>query len=203
MIQGLSTALSALNAANKRQNVTANNLANVNTGGFKAKITHLAEISRGGVKVAGVQTDTSKSYFINTGNPLDLAINGDGYFRLNSDNKEIFTRNGHFKKDADGNVVDSNGNILLENPRENLSVSENGDVFSNGNYAGKINIYDEYGEAIPDNNYEIMSGYLEASNVDIAKEIVDQIVNLRYFQANSETIRTKDEMLGNIVNLKT
>lgn len=203
MIQGLSTALSALNAANQRQNVTANNIANINTNGYKAKITYLAELSEGGVKVAGVETDTSKSYFINTGNPLDLAINGKGYFRLDFGGEDIFTRNGHFLRDADGNIVDAKGNILLENPGEGISVAKNGDVFSKGNYAGKINVFDEYGKVLPDDSYEIMPGFLEASNVDAAKEIVDQMVNLRYFQANTKSIQTNDEMLGNIINLKS
>jgi len=203
MIQGLSTALSALNAANKRQNVTANNLANINTNGYKAKITYLAELSAGGVKVAGVETDTSKSYFINTGNSLDLAINGKGYFRLDSGGEGIFTRNGHFLRDADNNIVDAKGNILLENPGENISVAKNGDVFSYGNYSGKINVFDEYGNILPDDSYEIIPGFLEASNVDVAKEIVDQMVNLRYFQANTKSIQTNDEMLGNIINLKS
>jgi len=50
--------------------------------------------------------------------------------------------------------------------------------------------------------YEILSGYLEASNVDMAKEIIDSMINLRYLQANVKTIQTSDEMLGNIIDVK-
>lgn len=203
MIQGLSSALTALDAAVKKQNVTGNNIANVNTNGYKAKIARLSELSGGGAGVYSVSTDESQGYLVNTGRSLDLAINGDGYFKTSSGGENIFSRNGSFQLDADGSIVDSKGNVLMEDAGEKVSVAKNGDVFSNGENVGKIDIYDKYGSTVPEGNYEILSGYLEASNVDLAKEIVDQVVNLRYFQANSKTIKTQDEMLGYLVNLKS
>ena len=210
MIEGLYSALSALNAADKRQNVTANNVANVSTPGYKTKVTNLGDIKGGGVNVISVESKDGISYLINTGNNLDLAINGHGYFRLNDNNGlPVLTRNGSFRVDGENRLVDSGGNILFQLPQNlgsqgiiNLNIDREGNIYNNQNYLGSIDIVDKYGNIRPNGTYEILSGYLEASNVDMAKEIIDSMINLRYLQANVKTVQTNDEMIGNIIDLK-
>ncbi len=210
MIEGLYSALSALNASSTRQNVTANNVANVSTPGYKTKVTNLGDIKGGGVNVISVESKDGISYLINTGNNLDLAINGNGYFRLNDNNSlPVLTRNGSFRVDGENRLVDSDGNILFQLPLNldnqgirNLNIDREGNIYNNQNYLGSIDIVDKYGNIRPNGTYEILSGYLEASNVDMAKEIIDSMINLRYLQANVKIVQTNDEMIGNIIDLK-
>ena len=210
MIEGLYSALSALNASSTRQNVTANNVANVSTPGYKTKVTNLGDIKGGGVNVISVESKDGISYLINTGNNLDLAINGNDYFRLNDNNSlSVLTRNGSFRVDGENRLVDLDGNILFQLPHNldsqgirNLNIDREGNIYNNQNYLGSIDIVDKYGNIRPNGTYEILSGYLEASNVDMAKEIIDSMINLRYLQANVKTVQTNDEMIGNIIDLK-
>ncbi|KAA0256836.1 flagellar hook basal-body protein [Deferribacter autotrophicus] len=205
MIKGLYSALSALNAATVYQENTANNIANVNTPGYKKIVTYNQELSKDGVKVYSLRDTKSPGYLIYTGRNLDLAINGNGYFKLADNNGEVFTRNGNFKMDKDGNIVDSNGRILLSIGKTGeVRVAPDGTVYIDKEPLGKIEIFSSSGKKIPENSYEILPGYLEASNVDMAREIVNMIVNQRYFQANMKSIKTADEMLGTIIdNLTT
>jgi flagellar hook-basal body protein len=210
MIDSIYSSLSALNAAEKRQNVNANNLANISTPGYKSKVVNIEDLKTGGVEVQSIDSVNGTSYLINTGNNLDLAINGNGYFNLSDNNNfPVLTRNGAFQVDGEGRIVDSKGNILFQLPQNlnnqdirNLNIDRDGNVYNNQNYLGTLEIVDKSGDPLPRGSYEIMSGYLEASDVDMAKEIVDNIINLRYLQANVKTVQSSDEMIGNIIDLK-
>ncbi|MEF3254200.1 MAG: flagellar hook-basal body complex protein [Deferribacterales bacterium] len=107
MIPGLYYALSAITAGNKKYGITSNNIANINSIAFKGKISHLTELSKGGVDLYSVTSSDGVGYFINTGRNLDLAINGEGFFKLSdSSGKDIFTRVGLFNVDKNGDIVD-------------------------------------------------------------------------------------------------
>ncbi|MCX8083550.1 MAG: flagellar hook basal-body protein [Calditerrivibrio sp.] len=204
MIPGLFYALSAINAGNKKYGITANNISNINSIGFKAKISHLQEFSKGGVELYSVTTDDGVGYFINSGRPLDLAINGKGYFRVSDGDKFTYTRTGIFSADKNGDLVDVSGRKLGVNVGKDSSkieIDNKGNVYADGELKGKIDLYDPSGIPIPESSYEILSGFLEASNVDLAREMVDSITNLRYIQVNVKSIKTIDEMVGNIVNI--
>jgi flagellar basal body rod protein FlgG len=210
MIEGLYSALTALNVADKRQTVVANNVANVNTPGYKTKVANLGDISGGGVNVISVDSIDGTSYLIKTDNNLDIAINGAGYFRLLNGNDTILTRNDSFKIDSENRIVDGQGNVLFQLPQnidsqdiKKLTIDKDGNIYNNQNNLGSLAIVDKYGNIKPAGTYEILSGYLEASNVDMAKEIIDNMSNLRYLQANVKTVQTSDEMLGNILDLKS
>ncbi|MDB6049997.1 MAG: flgE [Pseudomonas sp.] len=118
--------LSGLFAANKSLNVTGNNIANVATTGFKSSRTEFqdqyAASIRGtsgstnvgsGVTVSSVsQQFTQGNLTTGTGRSLDLAIQGNGFFMVSNNGESLYTRNGAFYPDKDGNVVDSSGNKL-------------------------------------------------------------------------------------------
>ncbi|MGC8925128.1 MAG: flagellar hook-basal body complex protein [Calditerrivibrio sp.] len=204
MIPGLFYALSAISAGNKKYGVTANNISNISSTAFKGKIAHLKEFSKGGVELYSVTSNEGIGYFINTGRILDLAINGDGYFKLTEGDKEVYSRLGIFSIDKNGEMVDVSGRkvgINVGTSSDNVQIDNKGNVYVDGEVKGKLQIYNQNGGVIPDNNYEILSGFLEASNVDIAKEMVESITNFRYIQASVKTTKTVDEMLGNIVNI--
>lgn len=117
--------ISGLNASSKELDVIANNLANVNTIGFKSGTTYFADVlsqsisggSSGtmqvgrGVAVSEVQTQFGAGSFETTGNSTDVAIDGDGFFMVNdAAGATFYTRAGAFRLDANGLLVDTNGN---------------------------------------------------------------------------------------------
>ncbi|MCB4203624.1 flagellar hook-basal body complex protein [Deferribacterales bacterium Es71-Z0220] len=207
MIQGLYSALSAIVAGDNRISLTANNIANVNSTSYKSQYSVLSELSKGGVKVISVNSDKSQGYLIHTGRNLDLAINGNGYFKVYGENGENLTREGNFYLDKNREIVNANGERLTDglnlNNNDEISIDTKGNLLVNGQKVFKIDIFSDNDKPVPENSYEIIPGFLEASNVDLAKEIVNNIVDLRYVQANTKTIKTTDEMLGYILDIKS
>ena len=139
MFKSLNTAATGMIAQQNNIDVVANNIANVNTTGFKkgraefedliyqnlkdpGQASGLQSVSPTGVqtglgvKTAAIQKDFSVGQVIMTNNPLDLHIEGPGFFQVQTPDGEIaYTRDGAFKKDSEGRVADKNGNLLFPN----------------------------------------------------------------------------------------
>ena len=120
--------LSGLNAASKNLEVIGNNVANSNTYGEKTSRAEFADMYAAamtgtsgsavqagiGVQVAAVSQQFTQGNITATGNPLDLAINGSGFFQTkDASNQTEYTRNGQFKVNATGYIVNDQGNKLL------------------------------------------------------------------------------------------
>lgn len=135
MIRALFTSTTGMNAQELQLNVISNNLANVNTGGFKKSQTQFedlfyhsvravgAETVDGGLVPTGIQVGMgvrptavykifTQGDFSQTENELDWAIEGRGFFQIVRDGVEYYTRAGAFKLDQDGFIVTSNGDRL-------------------------------------------------------------------------------------------
>lgn len=118
---GFQQGLSGLNAASKSLDVIGNNISNANTVGFKMAQTQFADVfanslsgaSGGGagigVKVQTVQQLFTQGNISSTNNPLDIAINGAGFFRMSTNGAITYSRNGQFSLDKDGNIVNAQG----------------------------------------------------------------------------------------------
>ena len=128
MTFALSAGVTGLQAHQKMLDVAGNNLANINTTAFKASSVTFSELLSetikkasqptsniggtnplqigSGVGIAGVSRNMSQGNIINTGNPLDLAVEGEGYFVLSDGQKKVYTRAGAFAVDADSQLVD-------------------------------------------------------------------------------------------------
>ncbi len=116
--------LSGLNAASKNLDVIGNNVANANTVGFKQSQAQFADVfanslSGGssvqagiGVKVAAIAQQFNQGSITASSNPLDVAINGGGFFRLSDQGTVSYSRNGQFHPDKDGFIVNSSGQRL-------------------------------------------------------------------------------------------
>ena len=116
--------LSGLNAASVGLDVTGNNIANANTVGFKISRAEFADVYANslvgassnaiglGVQVAAIATQLTQGNVVITNNPFDLAINGAGFFRMSDNGAITYTRNGQFRLDKDGFMVDSAGRQL-------------------------------------------------------------------------------------------
>src|ERR1700716_2370088 len=123
-----SIALSGLTAASSDLDVTANNVANANTVGFKDSRAQFADVySAGAVNLntsvvgQGVRLTTTAQQFTqgnitSSSSNLDLAISGDGFFTLHGPNGYLYTRNGQFSEDKTGNVVSATGQALQVYP---------------------------------------------------------------------------------------
>ena len=153
MIRGLYTAATGMNAMQHQIDVTSNNIANVNTTGFKQDRAEFQDLiyeslnyTAGqttidtmnptgidvglGVRLSNIQKNFTEGDLKPTGNPLDIAIAGRGFFQIVLPSGEIaFSRNGNFKLDADGNVVNGNGYLL----EPQIVVPENVKDISIGN----------------------------------------------------------------------
>jgi flagellar basal-body rod protein FlgG len=136
MIKSLNTAATGMQAQQTNMDVIANNLANVSTNGFKKSraefedlmyqtqkepgsasgmnsITPTGVQTGLGVRTASIQKDMTYGSAVMTKNPLDVQIEGAGFFQvLTGDGQLAFTRDGAFKKDPSGRLVDKNGNTL-------------------------------------------------------------------------------------------
>jgi flagellar hook protein FlgE len=128
-MSSFSIALSGLTASNSDLDVTANNIANANTIGFKGSRAEFADVyAAGAVNLntssigEGVRLDDTAQQFTQgnittTGSNLDLAISGDGFFTLaDPTNGTVYTRNGQFQEDKNGNVVTATGQALQVYP---------------------------------------------------------------------------------------
>lgn len=175
MIRALWTAATGMQAQQMNQDVVANNLANINTVGFKksrAEFQDLmyqillksgAETSAGdqlpigieigmGVKPVSVQKMFSQGDYQQSDNAFDWAIEGEGFFQLDDNGRTVYTRAGNFKIDMDGSICNSNGLKLIPEitiPAETVNFS----VDSGGTWTAT----DELG-------YSIASGRLELAN---------------------------------------
>ncbi len=160
MIRGLWTAASGMAAQQLNVDVVANNLANANTAGFKKSRADFQDLMYqtlrlpGAATAAGTQLPTgiqvgmgSKPMGVNkiftqgdynqTGNELDLAIEGNGFFKVLSNEEEVYTRAGNFKIDSEGYVCTSAGNrlqpeITIPASTVNISIDPAGRVVASG-----------------------------------------------------------------------
>lgn len=162
MIDRLSQSMQVLQQLMRAQELTANNMANLNTPGFKAdKIFYhsFTEMVNGREVTNVVPRQTvnmEQGHFESTGNPYDLAIEGDGFFRVDLDGQELLTRNGRFRLDADGFLVNEQGASVMggsgpvyipsfENTgsaenEHRLEISKEGAVIVNGLVHDKIDL---------------------------------------------------------------
>ncbi|MBA1250741.1 MULTISPECIES: flagellar hook protein FlgE [Pseudomonas] len=116
--------LSGLKAASTHLNVTGNNIANVGSTGFKASRAEFADIyatsmfgvgnntTGSGVLTANISQQFTQGTISKTGNSLDMAINGNGFYIMSNNGTETYTRNGTFSTDKEGYIVDNSGNRL-------------------------------------------------------------------------------------------
>ena len=134
MLGPIFSALTGLKNASQRLQNSANNVANINTAGFKKSDVNSADIKSGGTRVNDVSKSNTQGALIPTGNPLDLAISGNGFFQVTNPNGGTsFTRSGSFKLDGGGNIVDASSNALVPAvnvPGNNagISVGANGQI---------------------------------------------------------------------------
>ena len=112
LLGAMVASVSALRVSGQRLSQTAHNVANVSTPGFVPQRLELGDVATGGVQVIG-QSNLSSGPIVTSSGPLDLAINGPGYFILNDGaGGQVYTRAGNFSLNQDGQMVDQMGRVL-------------------------------------------------------------------------------------------
>ena len=163
MMEGLYIAASGGTKQLKKLDILSNNIANINTQGFKKdmlvyeeKKTPFQQINQNGfdtetlnpingsdpavsyVQVTQSLTDFEQGSLIKTDNPLDVALEGKGFFVVDTPNGERYTRNGNFHLDGSGQLVDQKGNVIMTRDDEpilipfgtkKISINQDGSVF--------------------------------------------------------------------------
>ena len=260
MIRSLWTASTGLNAQQVQIDIIANNLANVSTNGFKqargifadllyqtlrqpgAQSSQTTQIPDGlqiGLGVTPVSTGRifTQGSLQQTGNALDMAIDGAGFFQvLLPDGTTAYTRDGSFQKDNQGQIVTANGYPLqpaITIPAQALTVTVATDgvvsitlptttapvqigtiqvatfVNNGGLQSVGENLYLETassGTATPNTPGTngagvVVQNYVEASNVNVAQELVLMIQTQRAYELNAKVVSTSDQMLARLTQL--
>lgn len=153
MIKGIYTAGRSLDQRLKNIDVIANNLANLNSTGYKREIPFSEVINQAGEVVIKKVTSQQQGEILQTSNPLDLAISGEGFFVVKGDDGNVeLTRDGRFKISDDGLLVDGNGkkvmgqngSISLEESLtgkdSDVMISKNGEVKIGNKVVDKITV---------------------------------------------------------------
>jgi flagellar basal-body rod protein FlgG len=254
-------AASGMMAQQLNIDVISNNLANVNTIGYKksradfedlmyqrvttpsigydGQVDGTASVQVGlGVRNVGVPKIYTEGNVNQTNNELDIAIEGEGFFQVQMPGGEIgYTRAGNFKKNGDGYITTPNGYLLLPaiqvpedskalfvSPDGKVAVSHTGQTTTEeigqlqialfANPTGLENVGRNIvvqSAASGDPMLEtpgmngagtLAQGYLEASNVDIAEEMIKMIMAQRAYEINSKAIQSSDELLAMTNNLR-
>lgn len=240
MNSGMYSAVSGNIAAMQRMDVITNNLANVNTTGFKKDRMVFDSMMNGaknptlpagtmtdGPVLSGfaVETDFSQGTVKQTGNPLDLSLNGDGFFVVNTPEGKAYTRQGNFHMDsgnrlvtADGYELQSGGGpITIKGGKVDIDTS--GGVFVDGQQVGTIDVVDfprpyqlqKVGSALfvpsapgdtgqPATGTRVNQGAIEGSNVQPLQEMVLLIDSTRSYEQCVKTIQSYDNMAAKAVN---
>ena len=236
-INSMFSALSGMRTSARKLQASANNLANLQTPGFKKSRAEISNTPSGGAQVSAVTRISTPGSPIPTANPLGLAVNGEGYFQVSlAGGGTGFTRAGSFKIDNTGQITTSSGNPLsppvsVPGNATGVSIDSSGQVsaivggspvsvgqielaqFNNpsgltakgGNLFSASSASGSPVSGTPGSGSRgtVISGALESSNVDIAEEIVNQIVSKAAFKANASVIRTADELTGAILDIKS
>ncbi|MBT8358836.1 MAG: flagellar basal-body rod protein FlgF [Desulfobacterales bacterium] len=232
-------------AYEQRMQVISNNLANINTTGFKNETGHFQIIdSPDSIKEDlenktissevvqpplwlqyGTKTDFSAGALKHTGNPLDLALDGEGFFCIKTEQGTQYTRNGNFSLAQDGMLVTMDGlEVLGEGGSINIdgtafAVDAKGNVSVDGNLVDTIKIVGfeqpdglkKTGNslfAIVDNNTVeikaentgVSQGFIELSNVNAISMITEMVEVLRGYESYQKAIKTADEANAKAIN---
>ncbi|HXE54350.1 MAG TPA: flagellar basal-body rod protein FlgF [Tepidisphaeraceae bacterium] len=245
MIYGLYLSATGIMTNTYRQDVIANNLANVETAGFKRDVADFkqrltaAQENRqpgswsdpmleglgGGLLAMPNHIDFAQGGIEETGSPLDVAIQGDGFFAVQDQRQTRLTRDGRFMVSNQGQLVltsgqpvlDSNSRPINVSPDAPVSIDVDGEVSQNGQPVGRLGLFDvadrnalsklgggllavQDGVALQPTNAHFRTSFIEQSNVDPTTEMAELMDSQRHLEANANMIRTQDSTLQLLVN---
>lgn len=227
----------------RQMEVISNNLANINTTGFKRDELFMNELdkkikeaqfskfeSKTHIPVSGTSVDLTQGSLVGTGQPLDIAISGAGFFTVESPAGEALTRDGRFTISQDGVLVNIDGYPVLgdggrieidlqKNTPSEIVVNNRGEILVDGAVVGRLQIVttdapqdlikigsnllklaDGAGTLNPPENVSVRQGFLEQSNVKPVREMVLMMEVFHFYETGQRMIRDQDRLLRLAVN---
>jgi flagellar basal-body rod protein FlgG len=223
MERGLYIAASGMLSEMIRQDQIANDLANASTPGYKSdRATQrsfgdilLANSVTGqtvgplglGSRVDSIVTDVSPAPARDTGEPLDFAVQGEGWFGVQTPQGVRYTRNGQFAASPQGTLIDSMGNPVMDKGGGPVQIGADGHIDPRQlgvfTLTAPRKVGDSYvtGAAGGQATGVVRQGALEGSNADPSRSMVDMIASFRAFESGQRVIRTIDETLAKASNV--
>ena len=243
MTDGIYTALAGARVMDQNLEVLGNNLANMSTPGYKAQRPVFEQVlvrrlggpgaaplhgrpdDRRDVKMAGTIMDNSQGGLVETGNDMDIALSGEGFLAVQTQEGVRYTRRGTMSINPDqvltvaGLPLRGVGGQPLEVPEDtNLSIDNAGVVFAGTEEIGQLELvkfekpadlvpvggglFQANGQALPDEETEVVQGFIENSNVNPVWGMTELIRTNRIFQAAEKAIaafKSIDETLASQV----
>lgn len=224
----LETAAATLIGGERRIDTAARNVTNVNTPGYKREISYSqilnSEPSTDRISLPLPTTETamlnSQGALIETGNPFDVAINGNGRLLVRDGTSFVLSRGGQFAHGPGGNLTDALGRVLqqvgggdLEISGGQVTILADGTVLENGTPVGAVGLFavEEFDPALrlsaeqasvlsEDNSSQLRQGMLERSNVVLSDEMVDLMRTQRLFESGAQMIRTYNELMSQAIS---
>ncbi|PLX37238.1 MAG: flagellar basal-body rod protein FlgF [Hyphomicrobiales bacterium] len=216
----------------RQMDVLANNVANINTNGFKGQKLGFEEYMMPVARANSFQPSNTRLSFVHdfgssydfaagatvqTGNPLDVALNGDGWFAIETPQGERYTRNGSLGINANGELVDQAGKrvlgeggpITFTSSDSDIAIAADGTVSTNNGVRGRIRIVEfadnDVLEAAGDNLFKgdnpqaataarVVQGSLEKSNVSGVVEITRLIDITRAYESIAKMQKETDDL---------
>ena len=243
MFQGFYDLASNMITQNRNLNIISNNMSNVSTPGYKMdrmmESTFRDEIlyrydQNGKTAVGPIShmnvadervTDYTEGGIRETGYPLDVGLTGDGFFVIETENGEVYTRNGSFNLNNQGylilpgmgRVMGTNGPIQVDT--DDLAIDTQGRITNadDGRYYGTLEIVDfaDYAQLtkvtggvfqaaedpIAARNTVVTQKYLEDSNVNLAEQMTAMMSSQRVLQGSAQILRMYDQMISRSTTL--
>lgn len=239
MIRGLYMANTGMVVQELKSRVLAANLANLNTPGYKRDAVSqvsfpevlMMRIGGGsnsqyigtlpwGTAVGDELTVLEPGSMVETGRELDLAIDGTGFFVVETPQGERLTRQGRFWVDSEGYLVDGRGNYVLGSTGRIhvgsgvVEIGAGGEVRVDGREVDRVfvalppggirkvgdNLFASAGALEEAPGAEIRAGYLETSNVEAVEELIAGMQAFRAYQSSRQVLVSLNEVLGRTVN---
>lgn len=217
---GVFNAIRGSRVQGRRFDIITNNLANVGTAGFKRDMLTFDQTLQGSVR-----TDLRQGNLRLTGNPLDIALQGNGFFEVRTPDGVRYTRNGSFSLNADGVLVTQNGDpVLGENgvvrvEGGDIDIDAKGQITVGESMMDTLSVvtfvrpellrkeglsYSVYNgdqrEIVKPEEVFVKQGYLEESNVMVVEEMTKMIETLRTYESYQKVLQTFDETSYKSVN---
>jgi len=230
----------AISGLTREYDIIAHNLANVGTVGYKRRCNAFSNsLASQGAGTKAVSADGSELYstfdftqgsLVETGRKMDFALCGKGFFVIETPQGPLYTRNGMFRLNENGQIVDSMGRTVagqsgpISIPSgaglSQISVSADGEITAAGASAGKFRLVDfkdneseliadgfscfqspENMEPEPPENLIVKQGAYEGSNVQMVEELVDMIMVSRLYAANMKFMSAGKETSKSLLSL--
>lgn len=231
MDHGLYSGVAAANSAERRLEAVTANLANVNASGFKRRATSVASFDTQLRATLARQTsaretiDFSQGTLSATGNPFDLALNGQGFFAVEGPRGELVTRDGRFHVDANGVLQTAEGfAVAWDGPRgsldatgEAITIDPDARVWQGREQRGRLRIVDfaarEQLVALGSGFFastrnagevtaigQVRQGHVEQANVSAVDEMVELIAVQRSFESATRLLSMIDQSYRRLTN---